>query len=156
MSLRPLTAEDITIELTPEDEDVRPEDCWETDDGKPDTEAAARVMAEREHNPWAWCYVKLVAKWQGLRAATGLGACSYKDEADFRANSGHMDDMVDEALDDLNRQLADMAATVLTRAEACTHEDCGANRQMALACACTFVVRGADELQHALHLTRSA
>ena len=53
---------------------------------------------------WAWCSVCVVAEAGGVEGRAYLGACSYKDEADFRAG-GYYEQMQAEAKDDLLEQL---------------------------------------------------
>jgi hypothetical protein len=69
-------------------------------------------------NEWAWCTVRVQVSWTApsgrvYHANDYLGGCSYKDEADFRADSYYAD-MVARALDMLNTDLrttyADLAA----------------------------------------------
>lgn len=57
---------------------------------------------------WAWASVtvtvtpKVLCK--GLEGSAYLGCCSYEDEKDFVKNSGYYEDMVQEALEFLNRE----------------------------------------------------
>lgn len=53
---------------------------------------------------WAWCTVCVVAEAGGAEGRAYLGACSYKDEAGFRAG-GYYEQMQDEAKEDLMEQL---------------------------------------------------
>ena len=53
---------------------------------------------------WAWCSVCVVAEAGGVEGRAYLGACSYKDEEDFRAG-GYYEQMQKEAKDDLMEQL---------------------------------------------------
>lgn len=50
---------------------------------------------------WAWACVKVVASCEGFEGCDYLGDCSYKDEDDFRENSGHYEDMCHAATLDL-------------------------------------------------------
>jgi hypothetical protein len=50
---------------------------------------------------WAWCWVEVIAEFRGLEGRDTLGGCSYKDEADFKENSGYYEDMVARATDEL-------------------------------------------------------
>lgn len=60
-----------------------------------------------QHGLWGWCMVKVtVVDPTGLLSAeVYLGGCSYKDEGDFRANSGYFDDMCEEALEAVHKQI---------------------------------------------------
>ena len=53
---------------------------------------------------WAWCSVCVVAEAGGVEGRAYLGACSYKDEEDFRAG-GYYEQMQEEAKNDLMEQL---------------------------------------------------
>src|SRR5688572_8056487 len=55
-------------------------------------------------NLWAWCWVSLEARWNGLTSRESLGGCSYKSREDFIANSMYYDDMRAECIRQLNEQ----------------------------------------------------
>lgn len=57
-------------------------------------------------NVWAWCWVKVVAHWNGFQGADTLGSCSYASRRDFVENSGYYEDMKDIALANLNEEIA--------------------------------------------------
>lgn len=59
-------------------------------------------------NSWAWCCVKVTAKWNGFEASDYLGCCSYKNEDDFKIG-GYYEQMKAEALEQLNNELAEIA-----------------------------------------------
>ncbi len=61
---------------------------------------------------WAWCVVRVVAKWKGYRGDDVLGACSYQDEADFIRCDDYYRDMCNEALANLNARVQEDAATL--------------------------------------------
>ena len=56
---------------------------------------------------WAWASVEVKVTWETFEASDYSGCCMYDDENDFIQNSGYYDDMVEFALDDLNRQIED-------------------------------------------------
>ena len=60
----------------------------------------------RQGNAWAWCSVKVAAKWKGYEGEDWLWCCSYKGETDFCQPGGYFDDMKAEALANLNSELA--------------------------------------------------
>lgn len=76
-------------------------------DAEADKRAEAEVQAQLDAgNAWAWCTVEVVAALDGnFSASDFLGACSYKDEADFRAG-GYFESMCEEAVSALERDLA--------------------------------------------------
>jgi hypothetical protein len=63
----------------------------------------------RRGNQWAWCMVRVVARWKEYEADDTLGACSYRSEKQFREPGGYFDDMKHEALANLNAELAQHA-----------------------------------------------
>ena len=63
---------------------------------------------------WAWCTVKVSAKWGTFEGVDYLGACSYQDENEFRAPGGYYQGMIEEALADLNNQIAATHAAIKT------------------------------------------
>ena len=56
---------------------------------------------------WAWAAVEVRATWRGFRGTACLGCCSYQSEEDFCEPDGYFDDLVNEALGDLNREVAE-------------------------------------------------
>lgn len=56
-------------------------------------------------NPWAWCTVRVTASYRGLQADAYLGCCSYKSQKDFINNSGHYEDMRQEAYSSIVDQI---------------------------------------------------
>jgi hypothetical protein len=52
--------------------------------------------------------VKITAKWEGFEGHDYLGCCSYLSEEDFK-NGGYWEDMKQQALDDLNRTVAEVS-----------------------------------------------
>lgn len=75
------------------------------------TDAAQEQLIRRQlevGNEWAWCMVIVECTHPACPAIKGnaiLGSCSYSSSKDFVENSGYYDDMRQEALDDLERQL---------------------------------------------------
>jgi len=102
---RTMNPADIVFTITVEPEDTAPsEGGFEKPDGTPDKEIVAHIEKEMEWNEWAWCVVKVTAKWGGFEGTNYLGQCSYKDEADF-AKGGYLPQMKAEALDDLKANI---------------------------------------------------
>ena len=64
---------------------------------------------------WAWASVEVRAEFRGLSASTYLGECSYDSEEDFRASGGYFDDMVAEAIKELNDKITDLQGVTVTR-----------------------------------------
>jgi hypothetical protein len=57
-------------------------------------------------NLWAWCCVRVVARWRGFEGEDFLGCCSYRNEKEFRHPEGYFPQMRDEALRRLNEVVA--------------------------------------------------
>jgi hypothetical protein len=55
-------------------------------------------------NPWAWCCVKVCARYLELESSEYLGCCSYVSEQDYR-EGGYFEDMVATARSGLVDQL---------------------------------------------------
>jgi hypothetical protein len=60
-------------------------------------------------NDWAWCCVRVTARWRDYSGVDYLGACSYLGREDFERDV-YCADVKDRALDDLNEQLAKLCA----------------------------------------------
>ena len=69
--------------------------------------SAVREM-RKENRRWGWCQVTVMVKLlKGpvhLRGYAYLGECSYKSRQDFIDNSGYYEDMVKDAIADLQRE----------------------------------------------------
>jgi hypothetical protein len=74
-----LVAQNAHIAIEPRPEYSHPRDSFEFQDD------IDHVIKEAQWNEWAWCCVKVSATYKGITESEYLGACSYKDEADFRA-----------------------------------------------------------------------
>lgn len=77
------------------------------------------VETLRESPLWGWCYVKVTASWgytnqfdaeSFITGEAYLGECSYKDEQDFRQAGDYFDQLVAEALDELNNEIQHLLA----------------------------------------------
>jgi hypothetical protein len=90
----------ITIEVEQDQTEVSG-NAIATDDAEADA-AVENEINERLNNGdvWAWAVVKVVASWSGFEGSDVLGACSYKDEAEFK-EGGYYADMVETALAEL-------------------------------------------------------
>jgi len=78
-----------------------------------DRETEKRITdALNRGNEWAWCCIHVTASAGGLVGHDYLGACSYRDEKEFRGG-GYYADMIAVARADLLRQLAAANAAYL-------------------------------------------
>lgn len=88
-----------------------------------DPEDVARVLRDDAWNDWAWCMVKVEARFWGFTGGSSyLGGCNYESEEDFRnsrfeithadgtvTHSGYFDDLCEEAYQDLKEQIENAA-----------------------------------------------
>ena len=95
-------------------------------DAELDRKQELEILADLEHNPWAWCCVKVTASHPDFPEIEGvdyLGCCSYESEDDFRAGA-YYDDMKEAAqnalLDRLGRMLQNLLAA---QSESCETEE---------------------------------
>lgn len=109
--VRELTAADVEFEVTAEPEDVPVRgNALASGDDAADKEYEDEILRRVVRgDTWAWCVVIVTAKWSDYVGRAVLGGCTYDGEADFRKNSMYIEDMKAEALDDLNRVIADHA-----------------------------------------------
>lgn len=112
--IRALTRADVDFELTvhAEDTPVRGNALASGDDAV-DKECEDGILARLDRgDEWAWCTVKVTARWNGYTAHDYLGCCSYEDEREFRAGE-YFADMCETALDGLNAQIKTAAETLV-------------------------------------------
>ena len=95
------------IQCLPEDMPIRGNAIASGDD-EYDKEVEDKLIAESEWNEWAWCMVKITAKYKGAKGTDYLGGCSYKNEKDFIQNSGYFEDMKQNAYAELLTELENM------------------------------------------------
>ena len=112
MTLRALTRDDVTIEVTCSPEDMHPDDSFGLDDPEEQKAIVDQILADAEWNEWAWCCVRVRVSWKGFHADDYLGACSYKSKEDFIESNDYYADMVDNALEELNKELSDTYETL--------------------------------------------
>lgn len=71
-----------------------------------DHQVESEILERLEQDDvWAWATVCVTAEWEGLKEAEYLGCCCYANEEEFRQEGGYFDDMVHEALTNLNLRL---------------------------------------------------
>ena len=94
--MRKISLEEIDweIDCLPEDTPVRGNLVVSGDDDQDEADED-KVIEDLEHNPWAWCCVRVTGRWMGLEASDFLGCCSYESEADFRRSGGYYQGMQD-------------------------------------------------------------
>ena len=96
--------DNVQISVTAEDEDITVEQVAK--DCHPGFAESVRKM-QKQSKRWGWCSVKVSVRPKvGNTSIVGdnyLGACSYSSKQDFIDNSGYYEDMVDEAIEELNK-----------------------------------------------------
>jgi hypothetical protein len=112
--VRTLTEADVTFTVECEPEDIPVEgNALASGDDEADREAEQWVYDQLDAgNEWAWCTVKVTARWGDFEGVDYLGCCSYRSEEDFAAGDGYLPQMKQEALADLNRRLASVAQRI--------------------------------------------
>ncbi len=106
LTVKPLTADQVEFEVECLPEDISVEGNFASGDEEADREMERRIMADLESgNEWAWCTVRVTARYGDFEGVDYLGACSYASKADFCQPGCYFDDMKKEALDDLNRKV---------------------------------------------------
>lgn len=104
--MRKLTERDVEFTVKCLPEDIPVEGNASAIDDATDAEIVKDIYDQLERgNQWAWCTVKVTAKWREFEGTDYLGGCSYKSEKDFTQPGGYYDDMKLEALADLNAKL---------------------------------------------------
>ena len=110
-----LTEEDVifTLECLEEHTPVRG-NAMASGDNEADRACENEILERLDRGDiWAWCTVKVTARYGSLVGVDYLGCCSYRDERDFREPSGgYFDDMRREALRDLQSQIDTLAPLV--------------------------------------------
>lgn len=105
--LRKLTKDEVKIEVTRLEEDTDPKLLGY------DPIVAEGISRLAERSPWGWCVVKVTAKWRDYEGTVYLGGCSYESEEDFRTDSEQYHDLVNEAVEVLNLEIAQGVAKAL-------------------------------------------
>ena len=120
MNWKPLTREETTIRLDAEPEHIPVEgNAIASDDDAFDQEIERNILSRlHQDDIWAWAAVTVTVSWGPFAASNHLGCCSYVDEDDFRQPGGYFDDMVDEALEELNEIILDAYRQIKERSQA--------------------------------------
>lgn len=114
MPVRKLKPEEVSFKVgcLPEDARVRG-NAVSSGNAEYDREVEDGIMEDLDRgNVWAWCTVVVSANWNGYEGKAYLGCCSYKSRDDFIANSGYYEQMKDEALAELQREVEEADANI--------------------------------------------
>lgn len=95
----------IQVEALPECIPVRRNACCSGDDEFDRQVENAILKRLYQDDVWAWATMCVTAEWESLKETEYLGCCCYDGEEDFRNNSGYFEEMVDQAVANLNTRL---------------------------------------------------
>jgi len=120
MDWKPLTRQEIAIRLKADPEFIPVEgNALASGDDAFDRKVEEGILHRLEQEDvWAWAAVTVTVSWGPFLASDHLGCCSYADEEDFCQPGGYFDDMIDEALDELNRVVLEAYRQLKTRERA--------------------------------------
>ena len=109
MDWQPLSREEVTIRLKAEPEFTPVEgNASASGDDAFDQKVEHSILSRLQQDDiWAWAMVTVTVSWGPFSASDHLGCCSYADEEDFCQPGGYFDDMIDEALGELNKTVLD-------------------------------------------------
>lgn len=111
VKIRKLTADEVEFVIEAEQDDAPIRGSFASGDDAADEQIAKEIEDRLNRGDvWAWASVKVTASWRGYKGVDYLGACSYKDEADFKQDCGYYSDMKDRALEDLNESISRIAS----------------------------------------------
>ena len=101
---------DVTITVSAEENDISPEESYDIPGIKRSTrDAEGFVDAVDEmiekHGLWGWCQVTVTVRLGPLTGEAHMGGCSYESEDDFIQSSGYYNDMVSDAIADLQNSV---------------------------------------------------
>jgi len=107
VKIRSITREEAAIRVLAEPDHVLVEgNASASGDDDFDREVEHNILCRlQQGDAWVWAAVTVVAAWGSFEGRAHLGCCSYADEEDFRQPGGYFDDMVEEALEELNRSV---------------------------------------------------
>jgi len=112
MKPRKLTKGEVEITITPEEEDRGPEGEFSSGDPEADAELVHEIHERLARGDlWAWCTVKVEARFGQFYGTAYLGGCSYEHQASFM-EGGYYEQMVGDAVDDLNQNIARQLAEI--------------------------------------------
>lgn len=101
-----LSLDQVNIRVYAETEDISVKEAAR--DCAPGFEEAVRAQ-RRKSRTWGWCTVHIIACLKKgpvhIEGDSYLGCCSYSSKQDFIENSGYYDQMVEDAIADLQPQI---------------------------------------------------
>lgn len=110
MKVIPLTEADVHFDVSCLPEFVAPEGNASAIGPVADKKIVSRIYRQLNcGNEWAWCIIRVVARWGQFEGEDQLGCCSYESKHDFMQKGGYFDDMKAVALQRLNEAVAEAA-----------------------------------------------
>lgn len=109
-----LTPNDCAFTLTAEQDDIPVRgNAMASGDDEVDRAEEDRILNELDDgNVWAWASVTLTCTFGGFEGFDSLGACSYRDEDDFKQPGGYYEDMREQAFENLVAIMGEAADTL--------------------------------------------
>lgn len=119
--------EDVEFILTLEEDFSPIRGSFATGNDEEDKRLEDQIIEASENSLWAWCCVVVTASWGGMEGTATIGGVSVlpgsgdgfniedTDESKedyFRKHMGYFEDMKEEALDDLKRNISENGWTV--------------------------------------------
>lgn len=102
--LRDLKEEEVEFEVEAMPEHLHPKGCFASGDEEMDRRMVQQILQDMKWNEWAWCSIRVTARWGEFSASDYLGGCSYASRKDFMT-CPYFEDMKTEALKGLNGKL---------------------------------------------------
>ena len=102
---RTVTREEVTISVAAEEEHSSIRRAAKETGREEDFIIA--VHENQKKSVYGWCTVRVRASYKGFQGNDYLGQCSYSSKEDFINNSGYYEQMVAQAIDDLNKNIAE-------------------------------------------------
>lgn len=103
--LRDLREDEVEFEIELLEEDVPVRGHFASDEPEEDRKTEDEILRRLDAgDQWAWCCVKVVARWNGFETFDTLGCCSYESEQDFKRD-GYWEDMKAEVFRELNEEV---------------------------------------------------
>lgn len=101
-----VNADDVTFSIECEEEDIPVKgNALASGDDDVDHAYENEILRRLDRGDlWAWCCVKVTARWGDFEASDYLGCCSFEDEKDFKAY-GYYETMCHEALTSLRAEI---------------------------------------------------
>lgn len=104
-----MNPEKIQIKLIAHPEDEAVEDAFQE---CRESTLVREIIEAKESNLWKWCIIELRATYGPFSGSSYLGGCSYESGEDFKAANDYYDDMVQDAVMELQKEIETYRATI--------------------------------------------